>query len=88
MEDYALRDSISAGCCECHCSPTEGADMTRTEPRTLLDLEADRRDKTHDERPSCLACGARIGSAEPTIKILGALVHMRCAVYRRREARR
>jgi hypothetical protein len=46
------------------------------------------RDRAHDERPSCLACGARIGSGEPTINIRGALVHMRCAVYRRRMARR
>jgi hypothetical protein len=41
-----------------------------------------------NERPSCLACGDRIGRDEPTIKIHGALVHLRCAVYRRRMARR
>jgi hypothetical protein len=38
--------------------------------------------------PSCLACGARIDSSEPTIKIRGALVHLRCAVQRRRVVRR
>jgi hypothetical protein len=41
-----------------------------------------------EERPSCLVCGARVGSGDPTIRIRGALVHMGCAVYRRRLVRR
>jgi hypothetical protein len=44
-------------------------------------------DGVRDVGPSCLACGTRIGRSEPTIQIHGALVHMRCAVYRRRVAR-
>jgi hypothetical protein len=62
--------------------------MTRIEPRTFLAGAAVKRGRPQDERPSCLACGAAIGNGEPTIKIHGALVHMRCAVYRRRVARR
>jgi hypothetical protein len=62
--------------------------MTRSKPRTFLATASVRRGEAPDERPSCLACGARIGSGEPTIKIRGALVHMRCAVCRRRVARR
>jgi hypothetical protein len=62
--------------------------MTRSEPSTFLASTAVKRGVAHDERPSCLACGARIGSGVPTIKIRGALVHMRCAVDRRRMARR
>jgi hypothetical protein len=62
--------------------------MTRIEPRTFLAPAAVKRGGSHDERPSCLACGAQIVDGEPTIEIHGALVHMRCAVYRRREARR
>ena len=46
------------------------------------------RSGAEDERASCLACGTRIGTGEPAIKIHGALVHLRCAVYRRRMARR
>jgi hypothetical protein len=61
--------------------------MTRTELRTFLAGPAVKRGRAQDERPSCLACGARIGSGEPTIEIRGALVHMRCAVYRRRVTR-
>jgi hypothetical protein len=62
--------------------------MTRIEPRTFLASAAVKRGESHHERTSCLACGARIGNGEPTIKIHGALVHMRCAVYRRRGPRR
>jgi hypothetical protein len=62
--------------------------MTRSEPSTFLASAAVIRGGAHDERPSCLACGARIGSGEPTIKIRDALVHMRCAASRRRLARR
>jgi hypothetical protein len=62
--------------------------MTRTEPRTFLAGEALKRGRAHGERPSCLACGARIGSGEPTIEIRGALVHLHCAVRRRRVGRR
>jgi hypothetical protein len=54
--------------------------MTRREPSTVLDRPALKRGGTHDERQSCLACGARTGTGEPTIKIQAALVHMRCAV--------
>lgn len=46
------------------------------------------RDGLREERGSCLVCGARIGSEDATIRIRGALVHMRCAVYRRRVVRR
>jgi hypothetical protein len=61
--------------------------MTRGEPRTVLARPALKRGGTHDERQSCLACGARIGTGKPTIKIRQALVHMRCAVHRRRAGR-
>jgi hypothetical protein len=60
----------------------------RSEPRRSLASEAVRLARAHDEGPPCLACGAPIGSSEPTIKICGALVHMRCAAYRRRVVRR
>jgi hypothetical protein len=60
----------------------------RSEPRKSLASNAVRRAGAHDERPLCLACGAPIGGSEPTIKIRGALVHMRCAAYRRRVVRR
>jgi hypothetical protein len=33
-------------------------------------------------------CGDRIVGDEPTIQIRGALVHLRCAAYRRRMVRR
>jgi hypothetical protein len=46
------------------------------------------RSGAQDERASCLACGARIATGDRTIKIRGAVVHLRCAVYRRRMARR
>jgi len=59
-----------------------------SEPRRSLASEEVRRAGAHDERPLCLACGSPIGSSEPTIKIRGALVHMRCAAYRRRLVRR
>jgi hypothetical protein len=62
--------------------------MTRSEPSAFLAGAAVKRRRAHDESPSCLACGARIDSSEPTIKIRGALVHMHCAVQRRRVARR
>jgi hypothetical protein len=60
----------------------------RSEPRRSLVSEAVSRAGAHDERPLCLACGAPIDSGEPTIKIRGAQVHMRCAAYRRRVVRR
>ena len=57
--------------------------------RAVTNLDRFRQDKEAlQERPSCLACGAHIREGEPTIQIRGALVHMRCAVYRRRMARR
>jgi hypothetical protein len=62
--------------------------MTRSEPSTVLASAVVKRGGADDERSSCLVCGARIGSGEPTIKIHGALVHVRCAAYRRRLARR
>jgi hypothetical protein len=61
--------------------------MTRGEPRTVLARQALKRGGTHDELQWCLACGGRLGTGEPTIKIRQALVHMRCAVYRRRAGR-
>lgn len=62
--------------------------MTRTEARMFLAGAAVKRGETHDEQPSCLACGARIGSGQPTIEIRGALVHLRCAMRRRKVGRR
>jgi hypothetical protein len=62
--------------------------MTRSGASTIVASAAVKRDGAHEQQPACLACGARIGSAEPTIKIRGALVHMRCAVYRRRLVKR
>jgi len=62
--------------------------MTRTEPRTFLASPAVMRGGALDEQPSCLACGARIRSGEPTIEIRGAPVHLHCAVHRRRVGRR
>jgi hypothetical protein len=62
--------------------------MTRSAPSTSLASAMVKGGVAHDERPSCLACGVRIGSGEPTIKIRDALVHIRCAAYRRRLARR
>jgi hypothetical protein len=62
--------------------------MTRTEPRTFLAGAAVKRAAAHDERPSCLVCGARIGGGAPTIDIRGARVHLHCAVQRRRVGRR
>jgi hypothetical protein len=61
--------------------------MTRGEPSTVLARQTVQRGEARDERPSCLACGAQIGGGEPTIKIRDALVHMRCAMYRRRAGR-
>lgn len=58
--------------------------MTTTEPRTFLAGAAVMRGEAHDEQPSCLACGARIGSGQPTIEIRGALVHLHCAMRRRK----
>ena len=66
--------------------------MTRGEAKTLFE-DASRNDRfltpsgVRAERESCLVCGARIGGG-PTIQIRGALVHMHCAVYRRRLVRR
>lgn len=62
--------------------------MTRTDPRTLLAGAAVKRGEANDEPPSCLACGARIGSGEPTIEIRGAPVHLHCAMHRRKVGRR
>jgi hypothetical protein len=67
--------------------------MPRTEAKTFLD-DASRNERfltgsgVREESGSCLVCGARIGSDNPTIQICGALVHIRCAVYRRRLVRR
>jgi hypothetical protein len=60
----------------------------RSKPTRSPATEAVTRAGAHDERPLCLACGAPIGSSELTIKIRSALVHMRCAAYRRRVVRR
>ena len=65
--------------------------MTRSAATTFLE-DASRNGRlltgVREERRSCLVCGARIGSDDPTIQIRGALVHLRCAVYRRRLVRR
>ena len=42
------------------------------------------RSSVREERRSCLMCGPRIGSDDPMIHVRGTLIHMRCAVYRRR----
>ena len=42
--------------------------------------------RRRNERQSCLACGARVRSGEPTIWMRGAVVHLRRAVDRRRLA--
>ena len=62
--------------------------MTRSEPSAFLASAAVKRGGATARPPSCLVCGARIDSSEPTIKIHGALVHVHCAVQRRRAARR
>ena len=68
--------------------------MTRSsEANTCLEDESRnerllKRGGIREERRSCLACGAPIRSGDPTIQIRGALVHVRCAVYRRRLVRR
>jgi hypothetical protein len=62
--------------------------MTRSGPSTYLASAVMKPGGAHDGRSSCLVCGARIGSGEPTIEIRGALVHVRCAAYRWRVARR
>ena len=62
--------------------------MTLTRPRTFLAGAAVKRGGAHDEQSSCLACGARIGSGQPTIEIRGALVHLHCAMRRRKVGRR
>jgi hypothetical protein len=62
--------------------------MTRTKPRTFLADGAAKLAAAQNERSSCLVCGTQISSGEPTIRIRDALIHMRCAVYRRRAARR
>jgi hypothetical protein len=87
VSDYALRDSIAVDRCECRLLDRR-SNMTRSEPSALLASAAVKSRGPHDERSACLACGARIDSSESTIKIGGALVHMRCAVQRRRVARR
>jgi hypothetical protein len=63
--------------------------MPRSQPSRFLANAVVKRGGAPAEQPSsCLACGGRIDSGEPTIKIRGALIHMRCAAYRRRLARR
>jgi hypothetical protein len=62
--------------------------MTSSEPSTFLAGAVVKPGGAHDKRSSCLLCGARVGSGEPTIKIHGALIHVRCAAHRRRAARR
>jgi hypothetical protein len=67
--------------------------MKRSEAKTSHD-DASRNERfitlsgRREGPPSCLVCGARIASGDPTIQIRGALVHTRCAVYRRRGVRR
>jgi hypothetical protein len=67
--------------------------MTRSEANTFLE-DASRNERVltrggvREERRSCLVCGAHIGSGDPIIQIRNALVHMRCAVSRRRLVRR
>ena len=65
--------------------------MTRSAATTFLE-DASRNGRlltgVREKRRSCLVCRGRIGSDDPTIQIRGALVHLRCAVYRRRLVRR
>jgi hypothetical protein len=65
----------------------------RSEAKTLLEDSSGNarfltRGRVREERRSCLVCGARIGTGDPTIQIRGALVHVACAVYRGRLVRR
>jgi hypothetical protein len=62
--------------------------MTSSGPSTFFASAVMKPGGAHVERSSCLVCGARIGSGEPTIEIRGALVHVRCAAHRRRVGRR
>ena len=62
--------------------------MTRSEPSALLASAAVKSTGAPRQAPLCLACGARIDSSESMVKIAGAPLHMRCAVQRRRMARR
>ena len=67
--------------------------MTRSEAKTNIDDRSQTErfltpSGVRDGRASCLVCGARIGSGDPSIQILGALVHVHCAVRRRRLVRR
>jgi hypothetical protein len=81
IPNYALRDSITAGRCDCRShQPKERHDTQRTQ-RVPRQRHCEKRG-AHDEPPSCLACGARNDSCEPTIKIRSALVHMHCVVPR------
>lgn len=68
-----------------------GEDMTRSAATTFL-KDASRNSRlptgVREEGRSCLVCGARITTGDPTIQIRSALVHLRCAVYRRRLVRR
>lgn len=81
MADYALRDSITAGRCECRSpQPKERHDTQRTQ-RVPRQRRCEKR-APHDGPPSYLACGARNDRREPTIKIRGALVDMHRVVQR------
>ena len=67
--------------------------MTRSEANTFLEHpnrneRFSTRSEVREESRSCLLCGANIGSGDATIKIRGAVVHMRCAAYRRHLVRR
>jgi hypothetical protein len=67
--------------------------MSRSEANPFLkDASRDERflprSPVREESRVCLVCGARVGSDDRTIQIRGTLVHMRCAVYRRRLVRR
>lgn len=66
--------------------------MTRSEAKTFLENTSRNKrfvtgSAVREERRSCPVCGAGIASGEQTIQIRGALVHMRCAVNRRRRVR-
>ena len=66
--------------------------MTRSEANTFLE-SASRNERllarrgVREQRRACRVCGASIGSGDRTIQIHGALVHIRCAAYRRRLVR-
>jgi hypothetical protein len=62
----------------------------KAEPETWRDVsvvDASRAEQT-DSALHCLACGLPITNRQQMLRIRGLVVHLRCAVYRRRLLRR